>query len=155
MYQPFVHVPPVAERAAVRYLHRYVLERLLVALLCHLGHYLLLVNMLFQRKQYLHGVYWLNEIVGNLCSYRLIHVVFFLAFGHHYHGSLWLYLFDALQGLQSCDARHHLVKQNKVEGLLLTLLYCVNAVVGNDYVIAFLFKGNYVGVQMFYLVIHP
>ncbi len=85
MHKSLVHLYPVFIRAAIAYLHGYLLEVLLVARLGHLSHYFLSMYILLQRQQYLVGVNRLYQIVGNLRPDGLIHNVLLLALGHHNH----------------------------------------------------------------------
>ena len=113
------------------------------------------MDVLLERQQYLHGIDGLYEVVGDGLADGLVHDVFFFALGNHHDGRLRLYLLDTLQSLKARYAGHHLVKQYKVERMLLTLLYGVYAVAGNGDVIAFFLKKDYVGVKVFYLIINP
>ena len=128
---------------------------MLIVLRNNLGYDVALVDVLLERQQYLHGVDRLYQVVGDGFADGLVHDVLFFALGNHHDGGLRLYLLDALQCLKPGNAGHHLVKQNQVKRLTLTLLYGINAVAGNGDVIAFFLKKEYVGVKVFYLIINP
>ena len=153
-YAP-VNIHPAAYRLAVVYLHGYVLETLLVSALGYFGHDFLLVDVLLQRKEYLVGVYGLDKIVSYLGADGLVHDVFLLALGNHNHRRGGRYFLNLLQSLKSAEARHHLVKQNQVKGLLPALVYGVGAVGHGHYVIPFLLKKKYMGAEQFHLVVSP
>ena len=122
MHQTAVHFAPVVERFAVHYLHRNVLEVLLIARLRHFGYNLLTVDVFLQRKQYLTGVYGLDEVIGYFRADGLFHDVLFFALGAHHHGRGRLYFLDALQRFEPRKAGHHLVEHDKVEVALLALV---------------------------------
>ena len=86
MHEFPVDVYPVLPRPAVHDLHGDLLEVLLILVLGHLSLYLLAMDVLFQRQEYLVGIDGLDQIVGNLLSDGLFHDVFFLALGHHHYG---------------------------------------------------------------------
>ena len=154
-YKALIHFLPVVEGAAVLYLHRYILKRLLIVLRNNLVDDVALVDVFLERQKYLHGVDGFYEVVGDGLADGLVHDVLLFALGNHHDGSLRLYLLDTLQGFKTRYAGHHFVKQYEVECMLLTLLYGVYAIAGNGYVIAFFLKKYYVGVKVFYLIINP
>ena len=154
-YQCAIDVFPVIYGPAVGDLHGYILEILLITSLRHLRHYLATVYVFLQRKEYLHRVYRLDEIVGYLRTDGLVHDILFLALRHHDDRSLRLDILYALKRLQSCQTGHHLVEKHEVESLLLALLYGVNTIAYSHHFVAFLFQKNDMGVKMFYLVIDP
>ena len=100
---------------AVHDLHGNLLKLLLILALRHLGFQFSAVNVLLQREQDLIGIDGLDEIVGYLLADGLIHDILFLALGDHHHGGGRRQLFDALQRLQTAEARHLLVEQHQVE----------------------------------------
>ncbi len=61
------------------------------------------------------GIDGLDEVVGDLAAYSLVHDVFFLALGNHYHGCLRVLLLEELKRFQSRESRHVLVEDNEVE----------------------------------------
>ena len=154
-HKTLIDFAPVIKGPAVSNLHRNVLERLLIALLRHLVHYLALVHVLLQREEYLLRVDGFYEVVGYLLAYSLVHDVLLLALGDHHDGCLRLYLLYAFQRLESADAGHHLVEKYKVEGLSLAQFDCVKAVIGYDDIVATCLKEYGMGLEMFYLVIYP
>ena len=92
-------------------------EDLLVARLRVLRDDFLLLDVLLQRQQYLCGVDGFDEVVGDFGSDGLLHDVLFLALRHHDDGCGRQQLLDAVEGLQSAQARHVLVEQDEVVGL--------------------------------------
>ena len=100
-YQPLIDLGPVGEGATVADLHGDLLVVLLVACLRHLGDDLLSVDILLERQKNLTGIDGLDEVVGDLRSYRLLHDVLLLALRHHDDGRGRLYLLDALERLET------------------------------------------------------
>ena len=150
-----VYVLPVVQSVAVHDAHCYVLKLLAIAGLCHFGDNLLLVDVLFECEQNLTGIDGLDKIVGNLLSDGLIHDVLLFALGHHNYWCGGRNFLNLLQGFKSCDTRHHLVEQHKVEIALTTFLYGIVTVVDGGDVIALLLQKDNVGAQHFYLVVNP
>ena len=148
---------PVLRRAGILYHHGQVGKGLAVAGLRHLAHNLLLVDVLLQRQQYLVGVDGLNQVVGYLRADGLLHDVLLLALGdHHYgHGRRHAALLDARQRLQAAQARHVLVKQHQVEGLLAAEVDGVGSVGSLHHLVAFLLQKQDVGAQQLNLVVNP
>ena len=85
----------------------------------------------------------------------MVHDVFFLALGHHHHGSRRVDFLDALQCLETGETGHHFVEKHQVEGALRTLFYGIGTIGYGNYLVAFLLKKQDVGTQQFYLVIDP
>ncbi len=113
------------------------------------------MDVLLQGEEDLVGVDGLDEIVGNLRPYGLVHDVFLLALGDHDNGCCRLYLLDVLQCFETAQARHHLVEKYQVEGLLPALVDGIGAVAdGNDFV-SFLLKEQNVGFEEFNLIVDP
>ena len=113
------------------------------------------MDVLLQRQQYLVGVDGLDEVVGNLLADSLVHDVFLLALGHHHHRHLRRHFLDAFQGLQTAQARHHLVEQYQVESSFLTFLNGIGAIAYRHDFVAFLFQKEQVGTKQLYLVVSP
>ena len=155
MHKTTVNVLPFIHGSAVANLHCDVLEVLLISCLRHFRDYLTLVNVLLQGQQYLAWIDRLDEIVGYLRTYGLVHDVLLLTLCHHDNGCGGLYVLYHLQRFQSGQARHHLVQQDEVEGLLSAFLYGVRAVADRCDIVAFLLKKYDMGFKEFNLVIHP
>ena len=155
MSEPTVHLFPVIDGLAVHNLHHQPLIVLPVTSLGHLGDNLLAMYILFQREEYLMRIDWLDEIIGYLGSNRLVHDILLLALCHHHHGRGGRNLLDTLQGFQSCESRHHLIEQDKVERTLPTLFYRIGSVAHRHHLITFLFQEDDVRAQQFYLIVHP
>ena len=117
-HESSVYLHPVAAGTAVHHLQCNLLVVLLVSALRHLGHDILLVDVLFQREQDLARVDGLDEIVGDFRPDSLVHDVFLFALGTHHNGSSGLDVLDLLQGLQAAQSRHHFIEEDEVEGLL-------------------------------------
>ena len=117
-HESSVYLHPVAAGTAVHHLQCNLLVVLLVSALRHLGHDILLVDVLFQREQDLARVDGLDEIVGDFRPDSLVHDVFLFALGTHHNGSSGLDFLDLLQGLQTAQSRHHFIEEDEVEGLL-------------------------------------
>ena len=154
-HQQFINVCPIVSGAAVGYLHRDVLEVLLVTTLGHLCHYLPLVDVLLQSEQYLDGVDRLDEIVGDFRADSLVHDVLLLALGDHHDRGCRLNLFQFLKCFKSANARHHLVEQNEVKSALVALVDGIGAVSHRHHLISFLLKEHDVRTKKLYLVINP
>ena len=122
MHQTAIHFAPVVECLAVHYLHRNVLEVLLIARLRNLRNNLFAVNVLLQGEQYLAWVDGFDEVIGYFRADGLFHNVLFFALGAHHHGRGRLYFLDALQRFEPRKAGHHLVEHDKVEVALLALV---------------------------------
>ena len=122
MHQTAIHFAPVVECFAVHYLHRNVLEVLLIARLRNLRNNLFAVNVLLQGEQYLAWVDGFDEVIGYFRADGLFHDVLFFALGAHHHGRGRLYFLDALQRFEPRKAGHHLVEHDKVEVALLALV---------------------------------
>lgn len=150
-----IDIHPVLPRAAVHNLHGYLSVFLPVSALRHFRHDFAAVYVLFQGQEYLVGVYRLDEVIGNLRTYGLIHDVLLFALGAHYDWRSRLNVLYLLQGLQSAESRHHLVEQDKVKGLPFAFLYCVGAVADGNHLIAFLLQEDDVCLQQLYFIIHP
>ena len=113
------------------------------------------MDILFERKQNLIGVYGLYQVVGNFLSDGLIHNVLLLALGNHNHHDTWVNLFEFAQGFKSAYSRHLLVEQHKVEVSLTTQLYGIGTVANGHDFIAFLFEEHYVAPKLLNLVVYP
>ena len=113
------------------------------------------MDVLLERQENLVGVDGLDEIVGYLGADGLVHDVFFLALGTHYHRCGRLYVLDLLQCLQTAESWHHLVKQDEVEGLLAALLDGVGSVAYCDNLVTFFLEEDDVGLEKFHLIIYP
>ncbi len=100
-------------------------------------------------------IYRLDEIVGYLASDGLIHDVFFLALGNHYHGRLGMTLFDDSEGLEAGEAGHILVEYDEVEWLGVGHVESVAAVVGCDYIITLVAQKHQVGFEEVDLIVGP
>ena len=155
MHQPSIHILPVVYRLAVHYLHRYVLEVLLIARLRHFRHNLLAVNVLLQRQQNLVRVHGLYQVVGNLRADSLVHDVLLLAFRHHHDRRGRRELLYLLQRFESAYTGHHLVEQHQVELVLLTFFDGVGAVAHGHHLVSFVLQEDDMGAQEFYLVVNP
>ena len=155
MHKSAVYFLPVVNSLAVHYLHGYLLETLLIARLRNLGHYLFLVNVLLKREQNLVWVDRLNQIVGYLRAYCLVHNILLLALCHHHNRRGRLYLLYLLKSFKSGKSRHHLVEQHKVEGVLAALLYGIGTVAYSHYLVAFLLQKYNMCAKEFYLVVAP
>ena len=155
VYQSAVRILPVIYRVAVHYLHRYVLEVLLIARLRHLRHNLLAVYVLLQREQNLVRVDRLDEVVGYLRADSHVHDVLLLAFRHHHYGCGRRQLLYLLQRFESADAGHHLVEQHQVELMLLALFDGICSVAHGHHLVSFALKEDDVGAQEFNLVVYP
>ena len=153
--QALINLHPVLERTGVAYLHSYLSEVLLIARLRHLGDYLLLMDILLQRQQYLSGIDGLYQVVGNLRTDGLVHDVLFLALGNHHHGCCRKDFLYASQCLQAADARHVLVEQYQVVRLLGTLLQSIESVGYGVHFISFFLKKQDVSLQQLNLIINP
>ena len=66
-----------------------------------------------------------------------------------------LYVLDALEGFESRHTRHHLVEEDEIECLLLTLLNGVESVAHRHYIVAFLLKEDDMGAEMLNLIVNP
>ena len=155
VHQALVHIYPVVPRAAVGYLHGYLLEVLLVLALRNLRLDGLTVDVLLERQENLVGVHGLDEVVGYLLSDGLLHDVLLLALGNHHHGYRGINLLELAQGFQSADTRHLLVEQHEVEVALTAQVEGIGTVAyGHDF-IAFLLKEHDVALELLNLVVYP
>ena len=153
--QAAIDLGPVGEGGGVADLHTYLAEILLVGGLRHFGDNLALVDVLLQGQEYLRGVDGLDEVVGNLGADGLVHDVFLLALRDHDNGYGGQHLLDAGQGLEAADARHVLVEQDEVVGLLGTAFEGVETVGHGVNRVTFLFEEEDMGLQELYLVVNP
>ena len=155
MHQAAVDIHPILPCATVHDCHGNALEVLLITRLGDFGDYLLAVDILLERKEYLVGIDGLDEIIGYLRPDGLIHNVFLLTLGDHHHWHGRRHFLDALEGLQPTYSGHHLVEEDKVETPFTAKVDGVVTIAYGDYLVAFLFQKEYMGTEKFYLVIHP
>ena len=118
-------------------------------------HYLAAVQIFLYRQQYLVGIHRLDQVIGDVVAHGLIHDVFLLALGDHYHGSLRRYLLDPLQSFEAGKAGHILVENHEVEVARGHQFERVAPVVDRHGVIPLCAEEKYVGLQEVYLVIGP
>jgi len=109
MHKALVNIHPVLPRATIHYLHRYLLEVLLILALGNLCLDGLAMDILLERKQNLIGIDGLDEIVGYLLSDGLLHNVLLFALGNHHHRYRRVNLLEFSQGFQTAYSRHLLV----------------------------------------------
>ena len=138
VHEAFIDTHPVLPGLTVHDLHGYLLEVLLILVLCHLCLYFLAVNVLLQCQEYLIGIDGLDQVVGNLLADGLFHDIFLFALGHHHHGGRGMDFLDALQGFQTADTWHLLVQQHQVVVVLPTEVDGVSAIRDRRHLIAFL-----------------
>jgi hypothetical protein len=62
---------------------------------------LVLVDVFLQGQQHLHGIDRFDQVVGNFMTNGLVHDVFFLAFGDHYHRQGRKQGLDLVKGLDA------------------------------------------------------
>ena len=74
---------------------------------------------------------------------------------HHDHRESRVHLLDALQRLQSAEARHLLVEQHQVEMAFTTEVDGVGAVAHRHHVIALALQEQLLSMQLLDLIIHP
>ena len=155
MYETPIYLDPVFPSAAIHNLHCNLLKLLLVARLSNLGDYLLAVDVLLQREENLVGVDRLDEIIGYLRAYGLVHNVLLLTLHDHHDWHGRSDLLYALKRLEPVDTRHHLVEKDKVETCFAALLNGIIPIGDSYHIVSFLFQKQYVGTEKFYLVICP
>jgi len=146
---------PVIDAAGVVDEHTHLSEVLLVGGLRLFRDNLALVDVLLQRQQDLRGVHGFDEVVGNLAADGLVHDVLLLALGDHHHGCRGRHLLDALQRLQAAEARHVLIEEDEVVGLLAATVDGVEAVGDGIDRVAFLFQKEDMSLQQLYLIVDP
>ena len=113
------------------------------------------MNIFFQRQQNLTGIDGFDEVVGNLRTDSLIHDILLFALRTHDNGGIRRNLLDSLQGLQTCQTRHHLIQQNQVERMLAALFYRIRAIGDRDDLIAFFLQKDNMSLQQLYLIVNP
>ena len=113
------------------------------------------MQVLLDRHKYLVGIHGLDQVVGNVVAYSLVHDVLFLALGDHDYGRLRRYLLDTLQSLKSGKTGHVLVENYHVEMARLHELEGVVAVVHRYWFVAFRAEKHYVGFEQVDLVVGP
>jgi len=65
------------------------------------------------------------------------------------------YLLDALQCLQSAQARHLLIEEHQVERPFTAQVDGIGAVAGASHLVAFFLQEDDVGLQQFHLIVYP
>ena len=111
--------------------------------------------MLLYGYKYLVGVHRLDEVVGNLAAYSLVHYIFFFALGNHYHGRLRLPLLYQSESLKPGKSRHILVEYYQVERLGHGHVERVAPVVRSHDVVAAVAQKEQVGLEKVYLIVGP
>ena len=155
VHEVLVHLGPVFVGGSVVYLHGYAAHILLVTGIDSLGDDILLVDVLLQRQQYLVGVDRLDEVVGNLGADGLVHDVLLLALGHHHHRHGGLHLLDERQRLESREARHILIEQDKVIVAFAATIQRITSVGRRVHLVVLSLEKKDMGTQEFYLVVNP
>ena len=155
VHECLVHLHPVLVRGRIIDLHGYAPHILLVAGVDGFGDDILLVDILLQGKEYLVGVDGLDEVVGNLGSYGLVHDVLLLALGHHHHRQGGMQLLDTGKCLQPGESRHILVEQDEVVAAFATAIQGITPIRGGIYLILFPLEEEDVRTQQFYLIVNP
>lgn len=74
------------------------------------------LGMFFDGEEYLVGFDRFDEVVGDLAAEGFVHDMFFLAFGDHHDGNLWMIAFDDGEGVQAAHAWHVFVEKHEVDG---------------------------------------
>ena len=146
---------PVINASSIADEHRQLAEVLLISGLHLFGHYFPSMDILLQRQQDLCRVHGLDEVVGNLTAYCLVHDVLFLALGDHHDGSGRCKVLNAGECLESAEAWHIFVKENKVIGALGHAVKGVVAVANGIDLVTLLLEEEDVGFEEFYLVVNP
>ena len=113
------------------------------------------VQYLFDCNQYLIGVHRLYKVVGDFVSYGLIHDVFLLALGNHYHRQQRKLLLYQRQGFKTGQAGHILVEHNKVERLRLDQFERIAAIVGGCDLITSVTQKHQVGFEQVDFIVSP
>ena len=155
VHEPTIDFLPVVDGAGVVDEHPHLAEVLLVGCLCLFADNFLAVDVLLERQQDLRGIDGFDEVVGNLAPDGLIHDVLLFALGNHDDGRRGCCLLDALQGLQSADARHVLIEKDEVIGLFTTAVEGIVSVGDGIYGISFLLQEEDVRLQQVNFVVNP
>ena len=113
------------------------------------------MQVLFQRYEYLIRIDRLDQVVGNLVAYGLIHNILFLAFRNHYYGDMRLALLDGREGLEAGQSGHIFVENNQVKMPCSAHIQRIASAHCGGHVIAFAVKEQQVRLQKVYLVIRP
>ena len=120
-----------------------------------LGHKLLGLNVFLDERNHLRRVYGLDDIVGNLRAYSLVHNILLLALGYHNYGCGRAHILDKRKCLESRHSGHHLVEDNHIVGHLGSHIYCIVAIVAGLHLVPLRAEYHYVRLQQLNLVINP
>ncbi len=114
-HQTAIQLHPIGNAGGIVDSHRQPTELLAVIGGSRLADQTVAVQVLFQRYEYLIGIDGLDEVIGNLVAYGLIHNIFLFALSDHYHRYVRLTLLNGRECFEAGQARHILVEYNQIE----------------------------------------
>ena len=138
-FHPVIHVGCLADELG------YAGEFLPVIVPCLRRNKLVGVKVFLYGQKYLFRIDRFYEVVGDFVADCLIHDIFFLAFGNHYHRNVGRYELDALQCLKSRQSGHVFIEDDEVEVLFVDECKSVSTAAGGDNLVALPFEEHYVG----------
>ena len=103
------------------------------------------MQVFLDREKYLIGVNRFNEIVGYFVANSLVHNIFFLTLGNHYHRYFGVSFFDAAQCLQTAQSGHILVQNYQVEFLFFAHLKGIDTIRYGCEIVSLLCEKKYMG----------
>ena len=115
----------------------------------------LCVDVLFERKENLHRIDRLQEIVGDLSTDGLIHQIFGFILRYHHHGHLWMQCLNSGEGFESRESRHILIEKDEVKGLRFAQIDCISTVVGSGDVVSSFFEEDAMRTKEVYFIVNP
>ena len=93
MHKTLVDISPVFPCLTVHDLHGYLLEVLLILILCDFSFNFLPVNVFLQSQQDLIRIDWLDEIISYLLADSLFHDILLFTLRDHDNRESWLQFF--------------------------------------------------------------
>ena len=153
--QLFVKLNPLLAIHIAHKLQADVAKLLLIVHCRLLAYQPLCVQVFFEGKQNLIGIYRFDEIVRNLAAYGLLHDVFFFAFGNHDYRKSGIAVLYHVQHFQARKSGHIFVQKHYVYRLVSQHFKCFIAVYCRCYRIALGFQKKNIGFEQIYLVIYP
>ena len=118
MHQSLVDVLPIFTAQPVHQPHAQFTELPLVVAHGFFSHQPFLIQNLFERKQNLVGVQWLDQVIGHFGADGLLHNVLLLTLGDHHARQVGTALLDPLQGFQSGETGHVFIQKDHIHNPL-------------------------------------